>query len=608
MFQEAPPVGSTSEFKFGGQDGQKIDFVESQKALSEYSNRVLQVFTQTRERVHEIQNVIADTIPGVTRLGGSITDVSKIIGEVALASRRNVLASKEDVEGLYALTQVLGESATVLSNAFLDVGRGIETIPDEFEKSIQYIQSIGGNARTIMADVTKNMGIMNRYQFNEGVQGLTKMAAQASMLRFDMSKTFAFAEDLYKPERAIEVAAAFQRMGVAIGGLGDPLQLMNQSINDPSGLQNSLVEVSKRFTYLDQQTKTFKISRQGVLILKELGQQAGIDANEMMKMGLAAAELDQRLSAINQAGLTIASEEDKQYLANIAKMEGGTYKVKIDENTTKELSQLNQTEFNKLIEQQKNAPKTIEETAKASLRLDEIISKNVEAIKNAVVGEVLTVPDLQDAQEALRNLSENLADKMGDFLDPEGLKEQISESLKKNIATAVASGGLTDPTKIFENILGGNNGADLTKKIEENITKIFAGSGEEIKKFTETVKNFGTEQFSSSRNRPNTTRTTSNEPVTTTGLSVGGIGGSNGNGGTTTNPIFNRPITNRSADVNFDGGIDVNVKFDNIPVGFTPQQKEEAIKLISDAFARLDFNKMIKNIVKDTDAIPRNSN
>ena len=109
MFQETPPVGSTSEFKFGGQDGQKIDFVESQKALSEYSNRVLQVFTQTRERVYEIQNVIADTIPGVTRLGGSITDVSKIIGEVALASRRNVLASKEDVEGLYALTQVLGE-------------------------------------------------------------------------------------------------------------------------------------------------------------------------------------------------------------------------------------------------------------------------------------------------------------------------------------------------------------------------------------------------------------------------------------------------------------------------------------------------------------------
>jgi len=35
---------------------------------------------------------------------------------------------------------------------------------------------------------------------------------------------------------------------------------------------------------------------------------------------LASAELDRRLSAVSGAGLKIASEEDKQYLANIATM------------------------------------------------------------------------------------------------------------------------------------------------------------------------------------------------------------------------------------------------------------------------------------------------
>ena len=242
------PPASSEEIAYG----QKFNFVESQKALSEYSNRVLEAFTQTRERIFEIQTTIIDSVPAITRLGGKIQDVSKIISEVAIASRRNVIASQEDIEGLFTLTKVLGLSASELSNAFLDVGRGIETIPKELGKSIKFIQNIGGNARTIMADVNKNMGQMNRFQFNEGVQGLTKMAAQASMLRFDMSKTFTFAENLYKPEEAIKVAAAFQRMGVAIGGLGDPLQLMNQSINDPSGLQDSLVKVSKQFTFLDK--------------------------------------------------------------------------------------------------------------------------------------------------------------------------------------------------------------------------------------------------------------------------------------------------------------------------------------------------------------------
>ena len=211
-------------------------------------------------------------------------------------------------------------SAQELTNAFLDVGVGIEQVGKQLEGSINYIQSIGGNTKTVMADVTKNMDQMNRYQFAGGVQGLTKMAAQASMLRFDMSNTFALAEKVLDPEGAIETAAAFQRLGVSAGNLADPFQLMNMSINDPSGLQNSLADVAKQFTYFDEETKSFKINPQGVLTLREMEKGANLAQGSLSKMGLAAAELDVRLSEINKAGITIASEEDKQYLANIAKM------------------------------------------------------------------------------------------------------------------------------------------------------------------------------------------------------------------------------------------------------------------------------------------------
>ena len=111
-----------------------------------------------------------------------------------------------------------------------------------------------------MTDVSAKMDLMNRFNFQDGVLGLTKMAAQASMLRFDMSNTFALAEKVLSPEGAIETAAAFQRLGVSAGALADPFQLMNQSINDPSGLQDSLANISKQFTYFDDKTKTFKIN------------------------------------------------------------------------------------------------------------------------------------------------------------------------------------------------------------------------------------------------------------------------------------------------------------------------------------------------------------
>jgi hypothetical protein len=594
MFQgTTSPIAADENIAFGG-ESEKLDFVTSQKSLSEYSNRVLQALTQTRERVFEIQRTITDALPGITRLGGKIQDVSKTISEVALASRRNVIASEKDIQGLFTVTKVIGGTVEELANAFLDVGRGIEKIPEELGKSIEYIQNIGGNARTIMTDVTKNMGIMNRYQFNEGVLGLTKMAAQASMLRFDMSKTFSFAEDLYKPERAIEVAAAFQRMGVAIGGLGDPLQLMNQSINDPSGLQNSLVEVSKQFTYLDKQTNTFKISRQGVLVLKELGQQAGVDANEMMKMGLAASELDRRLSAIGSAGLNI-KEEDKQYLANIAKMEDGSYKVTMDDGTKRELSQLNQKEFEELINQQKNAPKGLEETARAALRLDQIVANDIKAIKNAVVGEILTVPTLQDAQAGLREFSEFLGDKITGIVNPGDLRVPIDDILKdfsKDILTSLSE-GKTDPSEILNNMLEGKGG-QFTALANAKVTELLGNSKEVLGKLKEVIGDFGNKQAPiSSLMRTITAKPSSNEPITTTGLSVGGTRGSG------SNPVFNQSTQPRNTNVNVGGEVNVNVKIPTLPMNFTPAEIAQAKKMIQEAFETPFFANHIKNIMSD---------
>jgi hypothetical protein len=214
------------------------------------------------------------------------------------------------------------------------------------------------------------------------------MAAQASMLRVDMSATLNFADELYSPEKAIDVASAFQRLGVSVGNLADPFQLMNQSINDPSGLQKSLAEVSKQFTYFDEETKTFKINPQGVLTLREMEQQAGIASGTLSKMGLAAAEMDKRLSSINPS-IKFDNEDDKQYLSNIASMKDGKYQVQVTdakgEKVYKDLSEVTQEEMRNLIEEQKNQPKGVEEIARSQMDVQTKISNDVTAIKNAVL-------------------------------------------------------------------------------------------------------------------------------------------------------------------------------------------------------------------------------
>ena len=602
MFQGAPASGTgptPESFTYGGGgklDPRDMDFVKSQTALSEYSNRVLKTFTQTRERIYEIQTAIADAVPGVNKLGGEIKDVSEIISQVAIESRRNVITTAEEVEKLFTIQKVLGLGADVLSKSFLDVGMSIESIPDALKDSMNYVQSIGGNAKTVIGDVQKNMEQMNRYQFEGGVQGLTKMAARASMLRFEMKETFALAEKVLDPEGAIEVAGAFQRLGVAAGNLVDPFQLMNMSINDPSGLQDSLADIAKQFTEFDAETKTFKINPQGVLTLREMEKAAGLSAGSLSKMGLAASELDKRLSAVDAAGLTIASEEDKQYLANIAKLDSktGTYKVTLEDGTQQELADLTQPQFDRLIEFQKNQPATLEETAKASLRLDEIMNYNVAAIKSAIVGGTLTAPTMQDMNESIRNITQKLYEKVGEEFTTKGMRDNVQgvfENAREDIKNIISSGNFT-PEAIFGELMKGS-GANIASLGVEAYEKIKEISVDMSKELLAEFENFGRGFKPSS---PTTTTTSATGiPTSTDTTSYGNISVL---GQTGVNPNFSQGSVPGSPQkpIEVDGDIKVDVQFQNLPTNLTSEQMAEVIKAFNMAINEQSFKNYIINL------------
>lgn len=375
--------------------------------LATAATLINQTFTQGRTRIVEMQQAVADAIPGINRLGGEAKDVVEVIQAVANATQRNVIAGAESVERLYAASELIkGVNLSTMIENFTEVGYTFEKIPDLLEESIHYVQSIGGNAAEVMDDVVRNVDKLNRFQFEDGVKGLTKMAAQAAMLKFDMSSTFQFADKVMNPEGAIEVASAFQRLGVAAGNLVDPFQLMNQSINDPSGLQTSLGNVSKQFTYFDEKSKGFKISRQGVMILAEMEKAANLSQGSLSKMGLAAAELDARLSKISPS-IKFDNEEDKQYLANIATMnDKGEYVVSIKrpggDPEVKKLSEVTQEETTKLIEEQKKAQKPLEEIQRDQLKLSELQAGDIAAIKNKLLFGITSTAFGLEATEAYR--------------------------------------------------------------------------------------------------------------------------------------------------------------------------------------------------------------
>jgi hypothetical protein len=407
------------------------------------SNTLNKNFALGRSRIQEMNLAFTNTASEVLKLGGSLDDVVSTISDIALASNRNVIENKEVVGQLYAASKILGTSAQELTNQFKDVGYETSQIGPILEESITYIQSVGLNAQQVMTNVSNNMDKMNRFQFEGGVLGLSKMAAQASMLRFDMSRTFDFADKMLTPENAINMAATFQRLGVLTGNLVDPFALMNESLTNPAGLQESLAKLGEQYTYFDEQTKSFQINRQGVLVLREMEEAAGLASGSLSKSAIAAADLDRRLSEVSMAGLTFKDEEDKQYLANIANMgKGGKYEVKIDDKTTKQLQDLSQDEFDKLIEQQKNAPKTLEDIQKSQLTALNSIASDMSAMLASGKFGAVSIPEIRTNIEGLRNIVQKFTSISEQKVKTEDVREDVTSAIKSltNLVSDVSTG------------------------------------------------------------------------------------------------------------------------------------------------------------------------
>ncbi len=153
-------------------------------------NNINKSLGDNRIRAVEFSNAISDSAASLVRVGANLDEIDGAIFRISEGARRNVIESTETITEIFAAAELIGEQGgdiVRLVENFQSAGYAISQVGETVAESIGYVQSLGLNSRKIMQDVVTNMEYMNRFNFSDGVVGLTKMAAQASMLRFDMS-------------------------------------------------------------------------------------------------------------------------------------------------------------------------------------------------------------------------------------------------------------------------------------------------------------------------------------------------------------------------------------------------------------------------------------
>ena len=243
-----------------------------------------------------------------------------------------------------------------------------------------------------MGSVASNLKMANTFKFRDGVQGFTRMAAQAQRLHFDMTQISKMATDLFDPEAAIDMAANFQIMGGAMGDLTDPFRLMYLATNDIGGLQDAIVGAAEASVMFNEETGEFDISSTELRRMKAMADQLGMSLEDFVT---AAKKSKSHTMAMKQmGGLELidpkSGEDMKEFAANMAQMKGGRFMIDLPEIGEVALEDIKTTEqLQALRKLQTQEGRSSRDIAQEQLSAQERIANATEAMVKGVTFEAM---------------------------------------------------------------------------------------------------------------------------------------------------------------------------------------------------------------------------
>jgi len=418
---------------------------EIEKQIRQAQATLAGTFGATQKEIMGLRKELAIAAPEIVKLGGNFQDVVDLQKQVSVNLGTNTILAGETIQKLFAVQKAFNLTTEVMGSAVLDfekIGISAGVLSTKFETAANQARRIGVNTSAVFSMISQNLDNLNKFGFQNGVEGLTRMAARAAAMRIDMKEIFYFAEKVYSPEGAIETVAALQRMGAAVGDLADPFRLMYMAQEDVEGLLTSITKMSSKFAYFDEQSKEFKIFPQAKRDLREISTALGISQSTLNEMIMSQAKLQKMGGEIR---LQNVSEEDRLLIAGLANMRSdGKYQIKV-EGQEKLVSELNSKDLELL----KREPKTLEDLAREQLTAQQTLVNLFRASlmtrASLVVGG--TIPD-QFAQ-ALKGAANVLSESTKPITSPKNIKSGLENqdlffSQAKKIIEDLTSGTVTN--------------------------------------------------------------------------------------------------------------------------------------------------------------------
>lgn len=303
----------------------------------------------------KLKNNLAKASVYTAMIGVKTEDLVKMQAKYSDETGRAVVLSKDNLVTLGEMAVATGmgvdEAAGFTSNMDL-FGLSIKSSSLMINDLINNAKKQGVSASVATKKVNDNLKLANSYIFKGGVKGMMDMTAYAIKMRINMDEVAKLADKVSSPEGALETAAALQSLGGAYSALSDPIQLLNESLNDMEGLTKRYEGMTASMMRFSKETGEVKFTGGSLDMMraKEAAKAMGVSYDEMIKVARTKAKREAIVQDVKFN--TNINAEDKELIASMSefnkttgKWEVSVYNKEKDEYTANEINKLSKSQI-----------------------------------------------------------------------------------------------------------------------------------------------------------------------------------------------------------------------------------------------------------------------
>ena len=297
---------------------------------------ISQSLGMTNEQLFDTIDELNEAGKSSYQWGLTVDKLFETFKAISIEIGRNLRIPPEVTTRVALLTKTLeGFDGAAFAEAFDRIGFSLESAiggVDDTNNAMSDVLKTGRAMGVVMETFLKNVSgeikLINTYQFENGVQGLSRMVARAQRLGVEMGDVTSLAEGLLDPEGAIEFAAQMQVIGGAASDLTDPFKLMYMASNDLEGLQTAIIDTAAAAATFDETKNKFIIEPATQRQLRDQAKAMGMNYQDLAD---AATKAARESAVLSQMEFTEGiSPEDKELIASMAQIgKGGVAEVKI---------------------------------------------------------------------------------------------------------------------------------------------------------------------------------------------------------------------------------------------------------------------------------------